>query len=153
MLETWTGINVSRYGSQIETGGANGSVQNAGTKNHLQGNGGLEAASTEITRSSFNGNSGMSSLGSIGDNLGGACARARNSHRSEGGGSGLEAMRGVHVGGFSSGSNSFEADSEDSAWLSMPAKAEERFGMGAFDFMSRGLAGYINRQPNGGIAA
>lgn len=106
--------------------------------------------STEISRSSFNGNSGMSSLGSIGDNWGEACARACNSHRSEGGGSGLEAMRGVHVGGFSSGSNSFEADflySEDLAWLPMPAKAEERFGMGAFDFMSRGLAPITLRIP------
>ncbi|KAL0889387.1 hypothetical protein Bca101_013370 [Brassica carinata] len=140
--------NLSRYGSQIETGGANGSVLNAATKNHLWGNGYM--SNSPISRSSFSGNSGMSSLGSIGDNWG-AGARAR----SEGGGVGLEAMRGVHVGGFSNGSNSLEADSlySDSAWLSLPAKAEERMGMGAFDFMSRGPAGYINRQPNGGIAA
>ncbi|KAL0737341.1 hypothetical protein Bca4012_013551 [Brassica carinata] len=140
--------SLSRYGSQIETGGANGPVLNAATKNHLWGNGYM--SNSPISGSSFSGNSGMSSLGSIGDNWG-AGARAR----SEGGGVGLEAMRGVHVGGFSNGSNSLEADSlySDSAWLSLPAKAEERLGMGAFDFMSRGPAGYINRQPNGGIAA
>ncbi|XP_013707380.1 heterogeneous nuclear ribonucleoprotein 1 [Brassica napus] len=150
--------SLSRYGSQIETGGgANGSVLNASTKNHLWGNGGGLGymSNSPVSRSSFNGNSGMSSLGSIGDNWGGAGARARNSYRSEGGGLGLEAMRGVHVGGFSNGLNSLEADSlySDSAWLSMPAKADEKLGMGAFDFMSRGPAGYINRQPNGGIAA
>ncbi|KAL0657631.1 hypothetical protein Bca4012_078216 [Brassica carinata] len=150
--------SLSRYGSQIETGGgANGSVLNASTKNHLWGNGGGLGymSNSPVSRSSFNGNSGMSSLGSIGDNWGGAGARARNSYRSEGGGLGLEAMRGVHVGGFSNGLNSLEADSlySDSAWLSMPAKAYEKLGMGAFDFMSRGPAGYINRQPNGGIAA
>ncbi|KAG2261752.1 hypothetical protein Bca52824_068831 [Brassica carinata] len=129
--------SLSRYGSQIETGGANGPVLNAATKNHLWGNGYM--SNSPISGSSFSGNSGMSSLGSIGDNWG----------------AGLEAMRGVHVGGFSNGSNSLEADSlySDSAWLSLPAKAEERLGMGAFDFMSRGPAGYINRQPNGGIAA
>ncbi|CAN7079233.1 unnamed protein product [Brassica oleracea var. botrytis] len=148
--------SLSRYGSQIETGGgANGSVLNASTKNHLWGNGGGLGymSNSPVSRSSFNGNSGMSSLGSIGDNWGGAGARARNSYRSEGGGLGLEAMRGVHVGGFSNGLNSLEADSlySDSAWLSMPAKAYEKLGMGAFDFMSRGPAGYINRQPNGGM--
>ncbi|CAN7102428.1 unnamed protein product [Brassica rapa subsp. narinosa] len=141
--------SLSRYSSQIETGGANGSA----AKNHLWGNGGGLGymSNSPISRSSFSGNSGMSSLGSIGDNWGGAGARARNSYRSEGGGLGLEAMRGVHVGGLSSGSNSLEADSlySDSAWLSLPAKADERLGMGAFDFMSRGPAGYINRQPNG----
>ncbi|CAN6910016.1 unnamed protein product [Brassica oleracea] len=147
--------SLSRYGSQIETGGgANGSVLNASTKNHLWGNGGGLGymSNSPVSRSSFNGN-GMSSLGSIGDNWGGAGARARNSYRSEGGGLGLEAMRGVHVGGFSNGLNSLEADSlySDSAWLSMPAKADEKLGMGAFDFMSRGPAGYINRQPNGGM--
>ncbi|KAF8117118.1 hypothetical protein N665_0012s0123 [Sinapis alba] len=146
--------SLSRYGSQIESGGAgNGSVLNAATKNHLWGNGGLGYMSNSpISRSSFNGNSGMSSLGSIGDNWG-AAARARNSYRSEGGGLGLEAMRGVHVGGYSSGSSSLETDSlySDSAWLSLPAKTEER--MGAFDIMSRGPAGYVNSQPNGGIAA
>ena len=148
--------SLSRYGSQIETGGgANGSVLNASTKNHLWGNGGGLGymSNSPVSRSSFNGNSGMSSLGSIGDNWGGAGARARNSYRSEGGGLVLEAMRGVHVGGFSNGLNSLEADSlySDSAWLSMPAKAYEKLGMGAFDFMSRGPAGYINRQPNGGM--
>ena len=144
--------SLSRYGSQIESGGAslgNGSVLNAATKNHLWGNGGGIGymSNSPISRSSFNGNSGMSSLGSIGDKWG------RNSYRSEGGGVGLEALRGGHVGGYSSGSSSLENDSlySDSAWLSLPAKAEER--MGAFDFMSRGPAGYINSQPNGGIAA
>ncbi|KAF8108404.1 hypothetical protein N665_0109s0029 [Sinapis alba] len=148
--------SLSRYGSQVETGGgANGCVLNVATKNHLWGNDGLSYMSNSpISRSRVNGNPGMSSLGSIGDNWG-AGARARNSYRSEGGGVGLEAMRGVHVGGYSSGSNSLEADSlySDSAWLSLPAQAEERMGIGAFDFMSRGPAGYINRQPNGGIAA
>ncbi|CAH2046018.1 unnamed protein product [Thlaspi arvense] len=150
--------SLSRYGSQIESGGAsvgNGSVLNTATKNQLWGNGGLGYMSNSpISRSSFSGNSGMSSLGSIGDNWG-AAARARNSYRSEGGGVGLEAMRGGPIGGYSSGSSSLETDSlySDSAWLSLPAKAEERLGMGAFDFMSRGPAGYINRQPNGGIAA
>ncbi|CAF2142783.1 unnamed protein product [Brassica napus] len=135
---------LGRYGSQIESGGVgNGSVLNAATKNQLWGNGGGLGymSNSPISRSSFN---GMSSLGSIGDNWG------RNSYRSEGGGGlGLEAMRGAHVGGYSSGSSSLENDSlySDSAWLSLPAKAEER--MGAFDFMSRGPAGYINRQPNG----
>ncbi|CAN6802428.1 unnamed protein product [Brassica oleracea] len=142
---------LSRYVSQFETGGANGSA----AKNHLWGNGGGLGymSNSPVSRSSFNGNSGMSSLGSVGDNWGGAGARARNSYRSEGGGLGLEAMRGVHVGGFSNGLNSLEADSlySDSAWLSMPAKADEKLGMGAFDFMSRGPAGYINRQPNGGM--
>ena len=138
--------SLGRYGSQIESGGAgNGPVLNAATKNHLWGNGGGLGymSNSPISRSSFN---GMSSLGSIGDNWG------RNSYRSEGGGGlGLEAMRGGHVGGYSSGSSSLETDSlySDSAWLSLPAKAEER--MGAFDFMSRGPAGYINRQPNGGM--
>ncbi|CAH8388721.1 unnamed protein product [Eruca vesicaria subsp. sativa] len=147
------GASLNRYGSQIESGGANGSVLNAATKNHLWGSGGLGYTSNStMSRSSFNGNSGMSSLGSIGDKWE-AAARERNSYRSEGGGLGLEAMRGVHVGAYSSGSSSLENDSlySDSAWLSMPAKAEER--MGAFDFMSRGPAGYINSQPNGGIAA
>ncbi|KAL0692843.1 hypothetical protein Bca4012_060023 [Brassica carinata] len=143
--------SLGRYGGQIESGGAgNGSVLNAATKNHLWGNGvggPSYMSNSPISRSSFNGNAGMSSLGSIGDKWG------RNSYRGEGGGLGLEAMRGGHVGGYSSGSSSLETDSlySDSAWLSMPAKAEER--MGAFDFMSRGPAGYINRQPNGGIAA
>ena len=144
--------SLGRYGGQIESGGAgNGSVLNAATKNQLWGNGGGGlgyVSNSPISRNSFNGNSGVSSLGSIGDNWG------RNSYRSEGGGLGLEAMRGGgHVGGYSSGSSSLENDSlySDSAWLSMPAKAEER--MGAFDFMSRGPAGYINSQPNGGIAA
>ncbi|KAG2283224.1 hypothetical protein Bca52824_054444 [Brassica carinata] len=138
--------SLGRYGGQIESGGAgNGSVLNAATKNHLWGNGGGLGymSNSPISRSSFN---GMSSLGSIGDNS------RRNSYRSEGGGGlGLEAMRGGHVGGYSSGSSSLETDSlySDSAWLSLPAKAEER--MGAFDFMSRGPAGYINRQPNGGM--
>ncbi|XP_018458019.2 heterogeneous nuclear ribonucleoprotein 1 [Raphanus sativus] len=147
-------------GSQVESGGGNGSVLNAAAKNNLWGNGGGLGymSNSPISRSSFNGNSGMSSsLGSIGDSFG----RARSGgYRSEGGGGGvgLEAMRGVHVGGYSSsgGSSSMEADSlySDSAWLSsLPAKAEERLGMGAFDFMSKGPAGYINRQPNGGIAA
>ncbi|XP_056844437.1 heterogeneous nuclear ribonucleoprotein 1 isoform X2 [Raphanus sativus] len=141
-------FSLSRYGSQIESGGAgNGSVLNAAAKNQLWGNGGGLGymSNSPISRNSFN---GMSSLGSIGDNWG------RNSYRSEGGGGvGLEAMRGGHVGGYSSGSSSLENDSlySDSAWLSLPAKAEER--MGAFDFMSRGPAGYINSQPNGGIAA
>ncbi|KAF8096258.1 hypothetical protein N665_0313s0028 [Sinapis alba] len=153
------GYSASRYSSQIESAGGatvrNGSVLSAAANNPLWGNGGLGyMPNSPISRSSFNGNSGMSSLGSIGDNWGGA-ARARSSYRSEGGGVGLEAMRGVHVGGYSSGSSSFETDSlySDSAWLSLPAKAEERLGMGAFDFMSKGPAGYINRQPNGGIAA
>ncbi|CAH8388802.1 unnamed protein product [Eruca vesicaria subsp. sativa] len=145
--------SLNRYSSQIETGG---SVLNTATKNHVWGNGGGLGymSNSPISRSSFSGNSGTSSLGSIGDNWGGA-ARARNSYRSEGGGVGLEAMRGVHVGGYSNGLNSLEADSlySDSAWLSLPAKADERMGRGAFDFMSRGPAGYINRQPNGGIAA
>ncbi|CDY41059.1 BnaA09g18380D [Brassica napus] len=140
-----------RYGSQIESGGG------ASVRNNLWGNGGGLGgymSNSPISRSSFNGNSGMSSLGSIGDNWGGA-ARARSGYRSEGGGLGLDAMRGVHVGGYSSGSSSLETDSlySDSAWLSLPAKAEERLGMGAFDFMSKGPAGYINTQPNGGIAA
>ncbi|CAN7091632.1 unnamed protein product [Brassica rapa subsp. narinosa] len=138
-----------RYGSQIESGGG------ASVRNNLWGNGGGLGgymSNSQISRSSFNGNSGMSSLGSIGDNWGGA-ARARSGYRSEGGGLGLDAMRGVHVGGYSSGSSSLETDSlySDSAWLSLPAKAEERLGMGAFDFMSKGPAGYINTQPNGGM--
>ena len=142
-----------RYGSQIDSGGA---MLNAAAKNNLWGNGGGGLgymSNSPVSRSSFNGNSGVSSLGSIGDNWGGGGARARGGYRSEGGGGvGLEAMRGVHVGGYSSGSSSLEADSlySDSAWLS---KAEDRLGMGAFDFMSKGPAGYINRQPNGGIAA
>ncbi|CAL9241445.1 unnamed protein product [Arabidopsis halleri] len=148
--------SLGRYGSQMETGGAsvgNGSVLNAATKNHLWGNGGLGYMSNSpISRSSFSGNSGTSSLGSIGDNWGTA-ARGRSSYPGERGGVGLEAMRGVHVGGYSSGSSSLEADSlySDSMWLSLPAKAEEGLGMGALDFMSRGPAGYINRQPNGGM--
>ncbi|CAN6972057.1 unnamed protein product [Brassica rapa subsp. trilocularis] len=138
-----------RYGSQIESGGG------ASVRNNLWGNGGGLGgymSNSPISRSSFNGNSGMSSLGSIGDNWGGA-ARARSGYRSEGGGLGLDAMRGVHVGGYSSGSSSLETDSlySDSAWLSLPAKTEERLGMGAFDFMSKGPAGYINTQPNGGM--
>ncbi|CAF1736481.1 BnaC09g20300D [Brassica napus] len=135
-----------RYGSQIESG----------VRNNLWGNGGGLGgymSNSPISRSSFNGNSGMSSLGSIGDNWGGA-ARARSGYRSEGGGLGLDAMRGVHVGGYSSGSSSLETESlySDSAWLSPPAKSEERLGMGAFDFVSKGpAAGYINRQPNGDV--
>ncbi|CAN8245683.1 unnamed protein product [Cochlearia groenlandica] len=150
--------SLNRYGSQIESERANmgnGSLLNAATNNHLWGSGGQGYISNSpISRSSFSGNSGVSSLGSIGDNWGTA-ARARSSYRSEGGGLGLEAMRGVRVGGFSSGSSSLETDSlySDSAWLSLPAKADERLGMGGMDFMSRGPAGYINRQPNGGIAA
>ncbi|EOA13412.1 hypothetical protein CARUB_v10026451mg [Capsella rubella] len=150
--------SLNRYGSQMESGGAsvgNGYVLNAATKNHLWGNGGLGYMSNSpISRSSFNGNPGMPSLGSIGDNWG-AAARARSSYHGERGGLGLEAMRGVHVGGYSSGSSRLEADSlySDSMWLSLPAKAEEGLGMGALDFMSRGPAGYIDRQPNGGIAA
>uniref|UniRef100_A0A1J3KB51 Heterogeneous nuclear ribonucleoprotein 1 n=1 Tax=Noccaea caerulescens TaxID=107243 RepID=A0A1J3KB51_NOCCA len=150
------GASLNRYGNQMETGGGsvgNGSVLNAATKNHLWGNGGLGYMSNSpISRSSFNGNSGMSSsLGSIGDNWG-ASGRGRSSYRGEGGVIGLEAMRGGHVGGYSSG---LETDSlySDSTWFSLPAKADERLGMGALDFMSRGPAGYINRQPNGGIAA
>lgn len=139
--------SLSRYGNQIESGGAS-------VGNHLWGNGGLGYRSNSpISRSSFNGNSGMSSsLGSIGDNWGTA-ARARSSYHGERGGVELEAMRGVHVGGYSSGSSSLEADSlySDSMWLSLPAKAEEGLGMGALDFMSRGPAGYLNRQPNGGM--
>ncbi|KAH0910236.1 hypothetical protein HID58_033557, partial [Brassica napus] len=96
-----------RYGSQIESGGG------ASVRNNLWGNGGGLGgymSNSPISRSSFNGNSGMSSLGSIGDNWGGA-ARARSGYRSEGGGLGLDAMRGVHVGGYSSGSSSLETDS------------------------------------------
>ncbi|CAN8267098.1 unnamed protein product [Cochlearia groenlandica] len=147
--------SISRYGSQIESGGAsfgNGSVLNTPPKNHLWGNGGGTGymSNSPISRSSFNGSSGTSSLGSIGDNWS-ASARARSSYHGEGGGIGLEAMRGVHVGGYSIGSNRFEADSlySDSAWLSLPPKAEEGLGMGALDFMSRGHTGYINRQPEG----
>ncbi|BAB09088.1 RNA-binding protein-like [Arabidopsis thaliana] len=120
--------SLGRFGSQMESGGAsvgNGSVLNAAPKNHLWGNGGLGYMSNSpISRSSFSGNSGMSSLGSIGDNWG-TVARARSSYH--------------------------DSLYSDSMWLSLPAKAEEGLGMGPLDFMSRGPAGYINRQPNGGM--